>query len=780
MNICIASEEQNRILNRKSSLVNIVYQDKGAALETILLQVRKILHENESVLMIVPEEDLRYELVNRLEQDGLSSMALVAATNSMIQPGELNLLKSKLSQQGISQPENKDALLNYRILLEDLKETLALKNATLYEKQNWRQVLDQYLSIDQSNDVLLVERRMEGVSLSYEDGEKEDLIQFIANGGRRYSTEFATMRGAVLSRELKREILSPEYINDVVFAISDFKSEAVQLQNRYLKYMSQLSHRFLKTQIDQHNYLERRLAELENQMIAWLEDVSKVSKSVIPGVISASAREYTLRGKKLIAAAESVTLKIREITEAPCLTLTKIDHELYNYFNEYRKVLRSSLQSIQQRRISYIKSVNRYNQDDEILRQLESDFNDLAFKMNVSNLFVAKVEFNTLSVNKQADIISELVSKLDHILLEASKSLHYLEWHQFIESGSTIESALLRSLQGIDPDRWVEVVDAWYGYRLLHKDYIQLRPTTTDYYDQLTTAAQLAKKYETEQWLNNNAHAVNKEVNKNIKKNAPELYKLVAGKKNPDLTDNWGHYISSHQELLETIFPVMILDQSSPLRLSKSPDRHLIVLQDNSVNPELMQLFKTVSYYWDHSLFFAEPDYRLVLSYEKSKLPHYKLSVSDRLPLLRSMSQLLLSTGKIPEIFLMKTSCIVSFSSRFVNQSIMKYLYHSGIKNIRQDDVSPEQMLTGALLPAQDHIWVVTEDGLMNTTSPDTILWQRNALALLQDMGCKIVHINSAELLQDPTLIEHIVDDIKGNQRIQSVSHAYTIAEIEE
>ena len=180
---------------------------------------------------------------------------------------------------------------------------------------------------------------------------------------------------------------------------------------------------------------------------------------------------------------------------------------------------------------------------------------------------------------------------------------------------------------------------------------------------------------------------------------------------------------------------------------SKQNDQHLILFDVKNCNVEILHFFVSVTTFIDENNFDGSADFLLTTSRLGGNIQISQLSSSERLPWMRSITHMLTAIGTLPEVFQMRESVIFSFASKFINQVVLNDLYELGIKHLQTNNSAYDTIL-GSLLNSEKHIYIITEDMVMDPLRPDNLEFQTYIIDKLQQTGCEILNIDTTQLLQ--------------------------------
>lgn len=244
-----------------------------------------------------------------------------------------------------------------------------------------------------------------------------------------------------------------------------------------------------------------------------------------------------------------------------------------------------------------------------------------------------------------------------------------------------------------------------------------------------------------------------------------------------DIYDIAPNYIS-------TYFPLMIVKSEDLNQFSGSLEHwdHIIFYNQKEtsstfINP-LMQNGIEVSIVGSYDLnidniqtkfetrcFFSE---HIKLKYGQ---PFQLLESSERLNQAKSLSVALADICHRFSVYQLKNKSIISFCSEVFNSKLIELLPAKEL-NILYDKSNLAEDLLDALIPIDNKVMILYENGLINDNKLESIPWQIHVIKLLEESGIDLIDVNTIEMAkQYNTTINKILSRIDAST-IYSINSA--------
>jgi hypothetical protein len=757
----IASEEQQRVINNSSSLSNITYNDQNIALQTLGLQAYNHWTKGESSVIVMPDQSHRESFISMLKEMGLEQLLYTVKLKEAVNEKDLSALRN------ICQNPNKKNTLEYNEAEHQLQIKLNKSN-TFYtnkynktiEKKTWREILDLYLMMKPNQNTDILQRGINKHYFAFTPSEMITIREGISDALMIYQRDFEISETLQMHHLLHKNVQHPDMLQEVTHQLFTFKEAAEILRDRFYECHKRLETNYLISNFQRFDALMDDITQMKSHLAFHY---AHYKKSSLLDVFSEEQKRQERATKKLLEDWNALILRLSEWQLVELKSYKTIPEDGLQRLEEYANRLQSQKEKKISQKEDFLKSINRFNLNDSLLNDLEYDLSALTNRINESEILSQKLEVNTLSLAKQIDFITDLVYQIEIILLKIDRNNHFYQWTSFVNECSPQVKEVLKHLKIIDPGDWLHAFDTWYYHAILTKEQIHLSSASEFAPNSLLKLYESSIKNEISARLLTHNLAIRDYLTE-LKKSSPDLHALLLKNKKLSHPTTWKYFLSENNTFFTTLFPIILIDDDHLERFAKQEGQHLMVFNKADINVEILQLFNTVSCYFPKEDFVGSPDLTVIQHQIAINRTLQEITVSERLPLVRSLTDILTSMGNVPEIYQMKDTSIVSFASPYINQIFSRKLYDLGIKKIHIDG-SLSETLMGALLDSEKHIYIITEDGLINPKTMDTFIYQIQSIQMMLKAGCELLDIDTSALMRDQDeILQPMIDLIKSNQ----------------
>lgn len=760
MDIFTTTPDQIQILESRNSLMNVNYIDKEIAIETIALQIRQAILSKHTALIVIPDKSARQTLEKVLKNISLNQLVLSVTLDESPSPNDFQIIKHTHLPAKLSPYIRESDTLSYQMKVREIDDLIKAREVIITKGLNWRQAVDSFCKLGVSQDVLLLNRMLDPTKFDMSDEGQNQINAIVTTALSYYHPEFEIKDHSLLNHEFNKNITDHEQLKTTVQDMIGLLNDSEDLKYQYLDYNKEIENNFLQNSFQNIHKFKTEAEHFKLKISQYLSEQNQLSKSLIPGFLSEKQKIHTQQGKDLLNQIQILFKEVEDLTHVCIPTANKIILSLVQSCAEIPNILDRYQAEIITKKAEYIKSVNVHNHLDNKLIALENNFRELITKINQAGFLKEKLEINTLSFSKQTDQIIGLTQKLSLLLKEAEQNMYYLEWNQFFSKKSEQEQNILQALRGIDPANWLNVIEGWFLYYHITKEFVHLHSLSNHKLDDLAESCIRVEHNMTQDAIYDLYVQIPEKL-KTLKKTNSNLYKIFTSNTDSLHGNTWDHILDNHYEYIKDFFPIIITDSDKLTRLKHSDKRELIVFNHKDTNVDIMQLFRKITYYWSENQAVINPEYEMLTSINTEDFRSVK--VSERLPLFRNIAHNLLSIPVTPQIYLIKDACILSYASAFLTEKITTSLYHHGIKKVVPEP-SIAQALTGAFLESPNAIYCIIEDDLFNPSSTQDILWQYRLINILKQMGITLVSLSSNTLFNNEYQIDELIESIAIQQ----------------
>ncbi|MBK8627085.1 MAG: hypothetical protein IPN86_16430 [Saprospiraceae bacterium] len=762
MSVYIASGEQQKIIENIKSLANVAFSDPKIALHTIALQVKNNWLKGEVTVIIIPNQEDRERFLSYIRSMGMEQMLLTIQLQESISDQDLTFLRNICQQEVRKSYKGYDESEYYNQKIKrDAVQYYNQKYQSIKEDRSWRESLDQYLMMKPNYHTSILYRAINSALFEFTLDEMAQIRDTISDALMIYQREFEISETLQMHHLLHKNAQHPEHLQDVTYQLFTFREAAEILRDRFYHYHNELESNYIQNIQQSIGSVQDEIDQLSVKLQSYMANAVKTS---ILGFFSDEQKHNEGLAKILLKDWNKLMEKLAEWQLVDTVQVKKLPEDALDILNRCREKLQGTHEKKIAQKHDYLKSINRFNLSNNTLFDLEYDLNALIHRINETEILKQKLEVNTLSFSKQMDFITDLVYQIEIILLKIEKNNHFYKWSSFINTCSEIEQEVIKHLKLIDPGDWLHAFDTWYLYSILTKNNLHLTSSKDvnlismgKYYD---ASVQHIIKAQIIESKNNVKQALD-----NLKKNNEQLYASLIRNKNYSVPIQWRYLLAENMDFFSSVFPIILSDDDQLEQIAHRERQHLIIFDKRDINVEILQLFSSVTTYYQKDEIAGKQDFLLLQHHLPGDKKLDEIAISERLPLVRSMTDIVMSLGKTPEVFQMRNASIISFASPYVNQIFTRNLYDFGIKKIFNGGDLGETIL-GALLDSESHIYFIMEDGLFDQLNTDTIYWQVINIQKMMQVGCEILNIDTSALMANQDeVIDPMVRLIKSNQQ---------------
>ncbi len=755
----IPSSEQNKVIQSTQTLKNVTYTCPKNAIKTMGLMAIDNIQKDKNILFIIPDEKTRISLSDFLESSGMSDVLLSCKMYENVSHAEIEQIKKNTIDEKKNIQVNKQSHFEYERIKSSTNLDFRKKYSDKKDGKTWRNHVDEYAQLEADPKAKLMARYLNSAVCPKNEAALQNILDVVFEGMNYYAPTFESLEYGVLKNELNLSKLRLDDLNDITYEIFTWKEAATILRDRFLHASKNIEEDFLTAKLKLIQDLEYQVDFIDFEYGQWKSQPKKSNTGFLSTIFQNKQSKHEDHIKSIIDKCKSIGNKLQSLTPSH-LSIPSLEADIVSYCEKQKAQLLELKYNLKATLPEVIKSVNRFNNDHPILTDLETELSALVEQINTQKILAKPLEINTLSFSKQVDFIVDLVSRFDRILSEIEHNIQYFQWCDFLDHLQDEEKQIITVLTRFSSSEWPETIKAWYLYHQITTEHLHFSAWSSEdkgqYFSQYN-------QYIAESIYNTviDKQATKADILKSLKNTDPSLHKFL-NEKNQKEQLTWRYIFTHKMPFLSKCYPIIITDGDDLADMKKVEDLHLVVFNKQDVNAEIMQLFDSITYFWNENDYQVMPDYRLIIKDETHK-PHHLLATSERLGVVRTISHLLMSTQSLPTVYLMKNTCLLTYTSALINSQITAALHPLGIKKIYTND-DPLKMLIGALLEAENRIFILTEDHLMHPDHIDSILEQLNIIDQLEHYGCEMLNISSQEVFVSNDYLSHLIQTIQDAQ----------------
>jgi hypothetical protein len=744
MNPYILNHQQKNLVHSEATLFNVTYRDVSEALHTVAMRVLKNCYEHKSTYLVIPDPEVRKQIGESLQTLMIDDLTLFVHLQKSVSEIDLNALRDKCGSKRTPCESKTSSGYLYDVLNDKIKNHyLQMHSKIIYNDKSWSKLLTRYLGLTEKNTYSVFNDLEEGTQLDFSKSEYDSISENISEALFLYQREFELTQISMTDKTLFHPSIDHrDDFHNISYTLYGFKQEACLLAGRYRDFISEIEQLHIKSSVKETDQIIDK--------INYLIYVSQLNEQETPDSNGFFSGLFTSqKNKKDNSLLQESNKLLDEIKDKGIVNL---NYPKINNYGEIGPALRfmsdvmtSKRHQIPQMAEELIKSVNKLNYLDPAAENLEFGLNDLLERVNASNIFRIKHEFNTLSIKKQMEYLQHLIHLLETAILSIEKNINYYQWLKFLNTIGEKSKCIILHLKFYDPSDWQDLFKAWYLEKLLENNfpYTDITPEHSELLEQYLIEKE---KFNVGRYKNRILEEFESKMT-TIKKEHPELNSLLVKRKALKHPVLWKNFLATNTEMITAVYPVIVAESDDVPDLKTHALEEIIYLDFPGIKVDMMNVFKSTIFFFKEESFQGIPEYSLT----KEPLCAFKTlqetHTTGKISLVRSITNELLQFGIQPAIYGLRDTTIISFCSDYYNGRLNDDFYNSGIKRLHGDNV--RQTITGALLDDQKNIFILVEDELFNHDVDNyDFLLQKMTADFIVRMGCEWISLDNKNIYE--------------------------------
>ena len=745
------SEKQSNVLSNFGKIINIAYDDISVAIQTVAFATMQELLRHKACLIVVPNENHRKQLINRLTDIGMSSSVFECNPNTIVCSDETEAIRSMLELQNhlLKQPDKELAKFLFQQQKKEIILYYTLLNQVVFKQKTWKDLLQDYLALKPNNSVLILHKEIDITDFTFDAAEFDNMKLCLSDALLYYQRDFEITDAVMYKINLKIDLFIIDKLQEVTHDLFTFKEQASKLRDEYFVCLHNLQ--------NSHLYQDKLWVKNTSNaldLIAFRVEkliINPENKIIPKGIFIALKPKSSTSNIEYANICSDLEIILKNLRDKKIVTDVSLSITLENIGEVISKLqlnIKAWDAKATDRTTSYIKSVNKLNIQDSRLLELELCLSNLLRNINGSKIFETGFELNTLSFIKQVDFISQLVHDIENMILSIDRNMPYYQWLSFLVAQDDKCKNIISALKKFDPNEWLLLFELWYYFEILNKykmpsDGKDLMESTFDVCSQHFDCWQ-EKNIETLTQFKYNNHQTAISA---LKVQNAAFYQSIVKKQKLKEKTFWKHLIENNIDFFSKLFPILVVNEDDFDHLEAGHYQTLFYLSPNHINANILQNFETIhTYISEQNITKEKIDLSISDVYFAQDKTIAEIPMSYRLSIIKKIASSMLSFSVKPTIYHLRNSSIISYSNDFFNRAIEDYLYDCGIKKILLDN-SVFDTLIATLLDVSKPSFVVIEDYLLNASSVDDFLLQRKLILEIESSGSKIINVDNMAIM---------------------------------
>ncbi|MBP6694617.1 MAG: hypothetical protein KA161_05780 [Saprospiraceae bacterium] len=746
--------EQCYILQQWNQVKSISYKDDDLALETIVSSIIKSCQNNEKCIVIIPEETLYQKFISELSESHLDQISLFYNPNSSVSKSDVVSLQHKLYP-----PKNieksigflESAFANKR-LSEQCKDILS--SIYFYESdRNMVSVLERCYEISNFDMPEMVEGIMYDLFPDVDENTFESFYDAIVVASKLYQPSY------YLQKENRKFNLSPKYVQDEenLELFLDNLAEQIkileQLRSRYYHFIEN----DLKQNLHEINLLYQQIKETFEALKFYQKELNQYNDHTAKsGLVSL----FTTKSKIKVTLEEKCKILIQKINklfiDTPGLhelsfsfddhkNITKDTHEIWSTYEQKIELWYST--TCKNQRLS-IKNSNIFNQKNkDLLQELDDELKTWSTSFNQSHFFDASIEINTLSTQKQVELVNELILQITYIYNDVQDNKGYYLWYSFLHNQPEWIQKSILLLQNFSVKYWPDIVEYSYLLRWVSE---KKNPNT-----EILRA--LLEKYEksertilydwTKDFVKTKKSGWTKRI-QNLPKNDKTLYNDIQQNKNIEKL-NWRYFFEKNAKFWANFFDIIVTTSDNFEDMEFGHFTQFFYVNSMEINTEVLHLGKTIHCYYrydDDQV--MSTDIKLFNTKNPLQLKTGELLPLNKLNIAKNLAFNFYSLQNKFSILQLKNASIISCFSLQQNAIFKEYFFNDGIKEITLGAHSVERLIE-CIVETDRKPLLLLPDHLLNPSDTGTISVQLSIICDFEKAGFSLFSLETEDIIKN-------------------------------
>jgi len=785
MSILPSSKEQESITNKLGTLHNIAYTDVASAIELIVRHALIEVGNEKGFVLCAPKDIDRLAFSSRLEDAGLSHGLLSIRYDDIVTKEDLAELAIKVSMQ------NEDCIvdehaLDYNYLYAKIKNQLKKFSRPLFGDLDWYGLQESFLKAEHKDKLLQLHSLIDTKSFGFNAAEFLEMRTLVAQSSYLFDVSFdhTTSLSRLVDHTKGEDYL--DKINDITYRLFGFIEEASTLRDDYYTVLRDMEDDYTHSVVSWKEEQLDQLHILRSKITGLLSLPKEVKTGFKINIFSKVDQKQQAIGNSIFKSLETI-LGSLNISGRPDILESLMIEEGSKYWDVIITEIENKAQERSAQLEVLLKSINKLNANNKNLYALEDHLSDFLNRINHTDILNEKIEFNTLSFKKQVEFTAKLVTQLENLILEIEKSTNYFHWISFISAQHSNLNNVISALYGMPTTEWESAFNTFYIYewmrQVAHKDLPISKNSFEALYESFDQDNNVRITKLKSQISSNKIEAATL-----LKQSNSELYKAIYKGARWTTSQTWGQLLVENSSYFVKVFPILSIDRDHLQYLKKNTYQSIHYLDAEQHDVEVFHHFTTIHTYisMDKVTKSFVGSY-LNLPSLSNYLPIARWTLGNRSSFARMICQHLSPYAHVLKVFHLKNITIISFANAWLNESLVDYFYHLGIKEVKQDTADSKSAiiaitdnLMNALCDESRQYLLLTQDFLMNRNDIEDILYQKKLVDTLEYSGIKVLNISSQEMIADAnSTVDALFDHISSlNNHIQLKSHKQIELEI--
>jgi hypothetical protein len=746
--------EQRNILQQWHQVKSISYKDDDLALETILFSIIKSCKNGEKSIVVIPDKILYQKFISDLSEFHLEQISLIYDPNLSVSKSDVTTLQNKLylSKNNEKSIAYLDTLFTNKRLTEQCRDILA----SIYDytgDRNLISVLERCHDISNFDTPEIVQGIMYDLFPDLDENTFEMFYDSVVVASKIYQPSYYLQKENRKFNVSHHNVQDEENLELFLSNLGEQIKALENLRNRYYRFIDDDLKQSLRELYAHYQKIKETFSALQFYMEEFLHYNTINSKSGFVSLFGTKPKIQVALEEKCRTLFQKMN---RIFEETPGLEESSFSMEdLKKNINEVQDVWVATDNKIDEwftlacknQRLS-IKNSNKFNQKNKnTLQELDDELKSWSNKFNQFHFFDKKIEINTLSTQKQIELLNELILQITYIYDDVQDNKGYYLWHSYLHRKEEWVQKSIILLQNFPVRYWPEIVEYCYLYRWLSEK----KNPDSDRLPLLLDELKNSEKTICNEWAKDFVKSKKSEWTnriQNLNKEEKALYKDIQQNKNIEKL-NWRYFFEKNAKFWSYFFDIVVSSTDKFEDMEFGHYTQFFYINALEINPEVLHLGKTI-----HSFYRFKDDQEISTDFRlfNTKNPLVKNMIElppvEKLNVSKNLAYNFYSLQNKFSIFQLKNASVISCFSIFINSLVKEYFINEGIKEIAIG-ASPLERLIECIVETDRKSFLLLPDHLLNPADTSAVSVQLSVISDFKKAGFSICSLETSEVIRN-------------------------------
>ena len=391
---------------------------------------------------------------------------------------------------------------------------------------------------------------------------------------------------------------------------------------------------------------------------------------------------------------------------------------------ELGQIVKKEEKGTEKRTRDFLKAVNIKSYKSEFIVQIEKEIDTLIKSINDSQLFIEKLENNSISSLKQFETLKSILAKISMAQNQLMQMGDYYNWKAFLVQIPKISREVVESLKSSAVSTWQASFHSWYYYKLIEKH----KTNTNDIKSRENLTAENSSITCLDYLTCNRQKALYK-----LREGNSKLYNKILKKADNDL-------------LSESI---------AEERLVISAFQGLKVFTDHNLIPKDSTIIDFSGKKWDREDVYVFANQSSTI-YQENSFPMScyvsnvlsEVSIDVKLDLSKYLASQLAKKENHLELYLSKNANIILNISPWKKAKLLQEIDFEGLKKIRIRD-KVETAITEFMLNDSDLMYYVYDDLYLESQKSIVYFAEQEFIQSMEKAGYSCIFLDVQKALSE-------------------------------